>query len=131
MATKDYGKTAQSGLRLLTKFGQSVTLRRENVGSTFDPVTSAVSGGANTDTTVKAAILPARVDRAMFDESNRTGIISGKVKLCIMEAVNGSFAPSTNDIIIDSQSVKWSAFAVTPIAPAGVDVLYKIGIKRS
>tara|TARA_R110000744_G_scaffold143559_2_gene255494 strand:- start:611 stop:1000 length:390 start_codon:yes stop_codon:yes gene_type:complete len=123
----DYAASAATALSLITKFGREVQILRAN-GRTINKVTGAPSGGSDLTGTIKAAILPASgANINDLDGKYTEELVRGNVRFVIAEAVNVPFAPITGDRIkFDSE--EWESIGVTPIAPSGTAVLYKIGI---
>jgi hypothetical protein len=58
MGAFDYAKSQITALRLLTKFGRDVEIRR-STGGTRNRVTGSITGAADKIATIKAVLLPA------------------------------------------------------------------------
>jgi len=123
----NYSASASTALNLISKFGREVQILRKS-GSTINKVTGAATGGADRTGTIKAAILPASgASINDLDGKYTEELVRGNVRFVIAEAVNAPFAPITGDRIkFDAE--EWESIGVTPIAPSGTAVLYKIGI---
>lgn len=116
----DYTKSAATALRLITKFGQDVTLRNYTIG-TYDPAT-----GTNTvstsDTTVKAAILD-----FMKGQTEQSGnLVQVGDKRCLMQA---GTVPSLEDHVIVSFK-DYSILSIGEVNPAGTPCLYSIHLRH-
>ncbi len=115
----DYSKTATSTDRILTKFGQEVTITRRTAG-TYDTSTGV---SAVTETTQSGI-------GAIFDWQNRdvdgTTIKTGDRRL-LLSAVDIT-APVVNDTVTVG-SVVFTVMQVKPLAPSGTVVLYEINLR--
>ncbi len=124
MAAFDYTKSASTALRLLTRFGQSVTLMRQVTGA-YDPALSAAPVTQALETR-KAVLLD--YDRINFGQTLQDGTrIQMGDRRCLMGA-DGS-EPTTLDFISVS-NVKYPIKVVKILSPAGVPVLYDMLIRK-
>jgi hypothetical protein len=117
----DYAKSAATALRLLTKFGQPVTLRKQTAGA-YDPATGTATI-TTSDTAGNAAILE-------FSDGERyqagTTIQEGDKKALLNAA---AVTPAPNDLLI-AGSVTWTVLGVKTLAPAGTVVLYELHLRH-
>lgn len=129
MATKDYAKIQRSALRLLTKFGRDVEIRR-SAGGTFNEASGSISGSADQVGTIKVVTLPASSRNIEgLDNKYAEELIRGEVKFVIAEAVNVPFKPRAGDRLkFDNE--EWEVIGNTAVEPAGVAVIHKMGIVR-
>jgi hypothetical protein len=128
----DYTEDAQGALEDIREAGMSMVLKRSD-GGTFDPATSAISGETDTETAFYGLQLNAKIDNFLFDESRRDGLISGKVKLILADAVSFSSA-SVVPIIGDRiayLSKEWEIFGIKDINLDGTPIIYKFGVVQS
>lgn len=109
-----YARMAATALRLLTKYGQSVTITR-TTGATYSPTTGAYTGGATTTITGYAAAIPWSQRGPEQHEQNEIHVI--------LEAT--STAPEVNDKILIN-SIGYKITEVNPINPAGTAVAYEL-----
>ena len=119
-----YDKTASTALKLLTKFGQDVTLVVTSSGA-YDPNTASVVV-TETNETRKAVLLD--FDRINFGVTLQDGTrIMANDRRCLMDA-NGT-PPSIHDFVV----VNGERFPIADIKivnPAGTDVLYDMLIRK-
>lgn len=117
----NYVKSADTARKLITKFGRDITHTRI-VAGTYDPSTDSFTGGSTTITTLKAVILDIKgqdfVNDTLIKEGDRYAIIEAGV----------------NDIATTDQltigGVVWTIIRVENLAPAGVNVLFKVYIRK-
>lgn len=121
--TFNYARAAETALRLLTTFGQSVTMTRTVVGG-YDPNTGVTSPDQVTTATVKAAILPySNGDKLAVGDMVRQG--DRKVYIA-----PGTFAPDALTRLTEADGTVWQLESVEPLAPAGTVVLYTANATR-
>lgn len=114
--TFNYAKSAATALKLLTKFGQTVTRRNYSVG-VYDPTTGA-NAVTYADTTWKGALL----DFGSGKTLERGGLIQVGDKRILAEP---SMAPQLEDHIIVGV-VEYSIVSIGEVNPAGTVVLYDV-----
>jgi hypothetical protein len=124
--TFNYTKAAATSLRLLTRFGRSVTLRKQTIGA-YDPATSS-----NTVTTADYT-----GTGALFDFTERTlgqqfgdglTVMLGDKKLLL--APDGiTAAPVPGDLLIFGSDT-YQVLRVKSVAPAGTVVLYELHLRK-
>jgi len=120
----DYAKTATTAVRLLTKFGQSVTLARRSTGA-YDPTLSAAPVTETLETR-KAVLLD--YDRINFGETLQDGTrIQAGDRRCLM-GTDGS-APTNFDAVVVGGE-RYPIKVVKELNPAGTPVLYDMLIRR-
>ena len=118
----DYAHSAATALRLLTKFGQDVTLRSVTIGA-YDTATGA-NAITTSDTTVKAAIL---------DFKSRFGIGQTEIDLvqagdkhCLMQA---GTIPNLQDVVVVGTKI-YSVLSIGEVNPAGTPVMYSLHLRN-
>lgn len=109
----DYSKTAATSLKLLTRFGQTVT-RRTYTAGTYDPATGAVTP-VTADTSRIGVVLPINAGQTMLAG---TLIQSGDIQV-LLDAE--SAIAMTDHYIVDGTEYTLAAFE--PLSPAGTVVL--------
>lgn len=136
MAGFDYDKSAATALRLLTKFGREITLKRITPGEG-----PAYNPGPSITVTYKAiaAVLPASQGTIeAFDNRLEGGtLIDEKLRFVLMapqivrvsEEGPDTIAPLSLDVL-NFDGYDWTVIGSTPLSPAGVPVLYRMGVKR-
>lgn len=104
-----------SAKQLINDIGKALTLRQVTEGS-YDPATGALSGGSNTDTSVKGMVL-------MFKDNQFDGDLIQRGDRKIVLRASDSVVPKNNDIIIDG-SDQYRLIEVRQVEEAGTDVIY-------
>jgi hypothetical protein len=124
--TFDYTKPAATALKLLTKFGRSVTLRKQTAGA-YDPATSGATV-TNTDYTGTGALFDfnERILGTQFE--NGTSVQMGD-KYLLLASSGITVAPVPNDLLIFGSDT-WTVLNVKTIAPAGTAVLYELHLRK-
>jgi hypothetical protein len=124
--TFDYTKPAATALKLLTKFGRSVTLRKQTAGA-YDPATSGATV-TNTDYTGTGALFDfnERILGTQFE--NGTSVQMGD-KYLLLASSGITVAPVPNDLLIFGSDT-WTVLNVKIIAPAGTAVLYELHLRK-
>lgn len=116
MTSALYTKSAATALRLLTKYGQAVTLSHSTPG-TYDPATGSVSTVVTTQTGVAAEL-----SYSAFELTN-TLIQRGDKKLLL--AASGITTPVVDDTVTVG-TVVYTIKNVNTLAPAGVAVTHEL-----
>lgn len=124
MSGFDYDNLAATGLRLLARFGQSVTLTKPTTGA-YDP---ALSAAPVTETTETRLAVLLDFDRINFGQTLQDGSrIQAGDRRCLMGA-DGS-EPTTLDFVTVG-GVKYPIKDIKIHSPAGTPVLYDMLIRR-
>ena len=114
-----YDRMAETATRLLTEYGQAITLTRTTGGS-VDPVTGAVTAGATTYYTPMGVLRPfpdRLIDGTRILASDREVVMDSTV------------APLTTDLLtIGGQA--WTIINVVTVSPAGTDLVYRVQVRR-
>lgn len=124
--TFDYTKSAATALRLLTKFGRSVTLRKQTPGA-YDPATSS-NTITNTDYTGQGALLDFNERQLGTNFAGGSTIQQGD-KYLLLAPSGITVAPVTNDLLIFGSDT-WTVLNVKTLAPAGTAVLHKLHLRK-
>ena len=117
--TFNYSRTADTALRLLQKFGRSVTLRHYTIGA-YD-AELGVAAQTSADTTRTAALF----DFGAGQTRGPGGLIQGGDKRILMDASGA--APALEDHIIVG-SVTYTLKGVGEISPSGLPVIYDLHV---
>lgn len=120
----DYANTKATVDRILTKFGQTVTINRQVVGA-YDPNT----GTAPVTTTVetgKAALLEYTTKTDGQSEVNGTSILQGDKDLWLSAV--GISAPQINDTVVASGKT-YTIKHVKSENPAGTTVYHRCNVR--
>ena len=113
----DYAKSADTAQRLLTKFGQQVTLKRKSAGQ-YDPVTGEEAPGSEAVQQAAAVLLEHKGEE--YAEHIRKGD-----KRILIEAKGLQWPPDTLTLLEDINGVIWQLEMVRALAPAGLPVMYE------
>lgn len=111
---------------LIERFGQDATLRQQ--APTYDP-TTGVQTNVNTDTPVKILTLPMSRAKDQFRDE-MVEMFDQFVILSAKETNTAGVEPGTDDLILIGSTVS-RIVGITPVAPSGIAVIYKIGIARA
>ncbi len=127
MASFNYNKTAETARRLIVKFGQQVTLTRKT-----NTVTGSDGSVTQTTTTEPLDLVTVPASKGTveaFDDRLKQDLVKGKIRFAIVAAKTASFRPLADDLIpLDGSTFR--VLGMTPLSPAGVDVIYKIGMTQ-
>lgn len=124
--TFDYSKSAATALRLLTKFGRTVTLRKQTEGA-YDPATSSATI-TTTDYTGHGALFDFNERQLGTTFAPGSTIQIGDKRLSL--APSGiTVAPVPNDLLIFGSDT-WSVINVKTLAPAGTVVMYELHLRK-
>jgi hypothetical protein len=127
MAGFDYTKSADTALRLLERFGRPMQLTRLQAGTgpTHNP------GPPLPDVhTVVGVSLPATSGKKDFDNWVEPGtLITDELRYVLIAAKGLAIIPATADYYT-FDGYNWAILGSTPLAPAGVPILYKTGCRR-
>ena len=115
----DYDKTAATALKLLTRFGQTVTFVRVTGGS-INPITGAEIAG--TDACVTTTGLLRKYPDKMIDG---TRILSGDRELILSNEQEP--LPSDKPTI---NGEDWSIESIDTLSPAGTVVIYTVQVRK-
>jgi hypothetical protein len=110
---------AATALKLLTKFGQQVTLTRYT-GATIDPVTGEESSGSDVSTTVIGVLRP--YPDKMIDGER---IMAGDRELILSSSVE----PLPADRFVIGGDA-WGVVSIKDIVPAGTTIVYFVQVRR-
>ena len=119
MTTFNYAKSAATALKLLTKFGRTVTRRNYTVG-TYSPSTGA-NAVTYADTTWKGALLDFGAGKTL----ERGSLIQVGDKRLLLEA---GAAPQLEDHMIVG-STEYAIISVGEVNPAGTSVLFDLHLR--
>lgn len=131
MAQFNYPASAKTALALIKKFGGDITIARK-VGGDYDPVEGEVVGDSleQTSGVFKGVVLPAsKGTLEAFDIRLEDGLTVDQVRFIILAAKDAPFRPEGTDTIEGLEGRNWIILGSTPLAPAGVPVIYKVGAR--
>jgi hypothetical protein len=128
MTTFNYAKPKANATKMLTRYGQSLTITHHSVGA-YD-----VSLGTATDTTITQTGIGVIFEWGQqgstpsYGQSNIPGtLIADGDKQMYLSTV-GITIPHVNDNVTDVNGVVYIIKMIKPLMPAGVSVLYECNI---
>lgn len=128
MAGFNYSRSALTALNLIRKFGQKIPIARYTKNA--DPVTLTETETVAASGNLDAVVLPASKGTIeAFDNRIMEALTQGKLRFMIAAARNAPLAPAPNDVV-QFEGYYWAVLGSTPLAPAGVPVIYKLGMIR-
>lgn len=141
MAQFNYARAQQTALRLLTKFGRSITIKRSISGSTEPPYSAYNPGPPTTVTyTATAACLPAskgtieafdnRLEGGTLIDENLRYVLMAPQIVRTSETGDETIVPKGGDML-EFDGSRWTILGNTPLTPAGTIVLHQMGARRS
>lgn len=113
----DYRKMSTTAKRLLTRFGQAVTVQRTTTGG-YDPLTGTVTGGAS-GYTCHGAVMNYR-----NQDIDGTLIMRGDVRVLL--APDAGFAPNPGDKVTLAAGGEMTVISAKQTHPSGFPVLYEV-----
>lgn len=120
----NYANSKSTADRLLTNFGQDVTITQVVVG-TYDNATQSAPT-TTTNYTAKAVLL----DYKRLDSGNGTvGNIEVNDKKLLVSPVGLTVTPNANDTVTVNSEV-WNIVNVKALKPASITVLYELQIRK-
>ena len=113
-----YASLASTAKRLLTTYGQTVTVTRYVAGA-VDPVTSIGTAGTSVTFTSKGAVF--NYSNSLVDNAE---ILSTDKKL-ILESTT---EPQNNDVVTTATG-DFTIISIKPLSPSGVVVIYDVQLR--
>ena len=115
----DYSKSAATADKILTKFGQDITITRRTAG-TYNTSTGTATVTETTQTGTGA----------IFDWANRNidGILIKTGDRRLLLSAVGLTAPVVNDTVTVGTTV-FTIVQVSPFSPAGTVVMYELNLR--
>lgn len=129
----NYAQSADTALRLITKFGTTLNMKRftavNNAPETLEPSTLTETAG-----TIKGVVLPGKsttlgILNGEADNKLKEAFIKGKLRFILAAAKGATFAPDADDEITLPEGV-FQIIGCTPLNPAGTPIVYKIGATK-
>ena len=114
----DYARPAATAKRLLTRFGQVVTIIKRTTPGAYDPATGTVSGG-----TVGYSCAGAVMNYASRDIDG-TLVQRGDVRVLL--APDAAFEPKPGDTVTLADTTELTVINAQATKPAGSPVLYEV-----
>jgi hypothetical protein len=119
-----YDAMAARAAALITRKGGAFVWRQTTPG-TLDPITDTMTGGATTETTIRAALLPPGTSRDF-----EPGALIGRNIVEAWIAADVALTPQPGDILV-AGGHEWTALTITEYAPdGGVVIAWKAYLER-
>lgn len=126
-----YNQMADTALRLIEQFGQKLHGARYKVDDS-DYTTGEISESVDIEGDFDGVILPA--DKGFAGQFNDSFEVLSevfvKVRYLILSAKTSPFVPAAGDLF-DFDDKSWIVLGNTPINPAGIPLVYKVGVKQN
>ena len=125
----DYSRSVATALRLITRYGQAMTLTKTTAG-TYSTATGG-SADSPTDYTCVGALLPISeaakfgLDRTLVD-----GMVGHELAQVYLAASGLTVTPAPSDKLTDASSNVWKVLSVTTLNPAGTAVFHQLVVAR-
>lgn len=124
-----YDEMADLALEMIRKFGQEIVVIREGPFAQ-DPVSGTIINEEEQRMVLQAIVLPVSNSTQLFD--NRTmgqdSLIDEKRRFVKAAAKGATFEPRSGDVV-EMQGKRWRILGATPVAPAGIPLLYNFGVQ--
>ena len=118
-----YDRMANTALRLISQYGQTMTLREVTPG-TYDPGTGETSADAATETSVSGVL----IEYTGQERQNNSLIQQGDKK--VLMPAKGLAKPSLNSKVL-IQSELWTIVPPLKVMnPAGTPLVYELQVRR-
>ena len=129
MAKFNYKGAEKTAARLITQFGETVNMLRYE--ATYDPITGQTSSETSQVTAATLVSIPASNGTILsFDNKTTQDFVQGKLRFFIVAAKDIGFTPLSGDYI-EFENALWEVSGATPINPAGIALLFRVGVKLS
>lgn len=129
----NYGKTAESAYLAISRNGSIIGCTRE-VSGQYDPVSGEDPQSVTTAWDIVAVKLPATIARFRgidnkLVEDGSLNLAKARYLLTAAKDASGGFIPEPlpEDLVSFDGGI-WRVVGATPIKPAGVAILYQIGV---
>ena len=116
----DYTIPVATALRLITKFGQTVTVNR--ISGVYSPTTGTIGSGSTSYTAIVVTVPGTAKD---LDDRLKEEFVKGRVRFFFMAASGLSVVPTSGDRV-EFESKEWEVAGVNPLNPAGTALIYSI-----
>lgn len=124
-----YDDMADLALEMIREFGQEIVVIREG-SFAQDPVSGTVINEEEQRMVLQAIVLPVSNSTQFFD--NRTmgqdSLVNQKLRFIKAAAKGATFEPRSGDVV-EMQGKRWRILGSTPVAPAGIPLLYNFGVQ--
>ena len=124
----DYARIAANAAVSIKNAGAVIPVYREN--RTFDPATSKNTEAAPTTGEIIGVVLPAgRNPFVRTDEQYREELLRGSIRMILAAEVGATLNVQQGDFAT-FDGADWEILGVTPLSPAGVNIINKIAVRK-
>lgn len=126
----DYNEIAQGALESIKEAGGTLAILRSR--PSFDDITGTPTPDPSPQSGKLSAVVLPRYKGVVFrnmDEAFREALVKGRAKSVLAAASDATFPPEPNDELTIEGS-QWRIIGVTVLAPAGVPLVYTIGVMQ-
>lgn len=121
-----YDRMASTALRLIERFGQTITLR-DTVQGEYDPVTGSQTPDVEVDQPAQAILQDYALQQAGMSYAEGTVIKQGDKKILV--AAQGLTPPTLTTAVI-ADGATWTIVNIKEINPAGTPLVYELQGRR-
>jgi hypothetical protein len=120
----DYAKLGSRAGKLITKYGTRITISHHNPG-TFDPIHGHYVGGGTVSCSAVAIVKAPSgtgdkfIDGTLIEQGDRELVIG----------TGATLSPGVGDYATLG-SVTWAIVGVNSVSPAGIDVVYRVLVRK-
>ena len=125
-----YDEMAQMTLDIMAEFGRPLTLRRTIAGK-YDTAAGKNRPGVVEEQVITAIVRPASQGTVQaFDQKFQEGtLIESSIRALKIAAKGMPWPPAPGHVVI-LDGEEWKVIGVTPVSPAGIDLLYSASVMR-
>lgn len=121
-----YDRMASTALRLIERFGQTITLR-DTVPGEYDPVTGGSPPDVEVDQPAQAILQDYALQQSGMSYADGTVIKQGDKKILV--AAQGITPPTLTTTVI-ADGATWTIVNIKEINPAGTPLVYELQGRR-
>ena len=121
-----YDRMASTALRLIERFGQTITLR-DTVPGEYDPVTGSQTPDVEVSQPAQAVLQDYALQQAGMSYAEGTVIKQGDKKILV--AAQGLTPPTLTTTVI-ADGAAWTIVNIKEINPAGTPLVYELQGRR-
>ncbi|WP_312381618.1 hypothetical protein [Stutzerimonas balearica] len=130
-----YDRMASTALRLIERFGQTVTLR-DTVPGEYDPVDGSQTPDVEVDQPAQAILQDYALQQSGMSYAEGTVIKQGDKKILVAAMTNDAngqpvqLTPPTLTTIVIADGATWTIVNIKEINPAGTPLVYELQGRR-
>lgn len=121
-----YDRMASTALRLIERFGQTITLR-DTVQGEYDPVTGSQTPDVEVERPAQAILQDYALQQSGMSYAEGTVIQQGDKKILV--AAQGLTPPQLTTTVL-ADGVTWTIVNIKEINPAGTPLVYELQGRR-